>query len=320
MPCINEQFKKQPMIHEKIPGTTYPHVFSRQGIDLYCSHAIDHLSTLEDHSIHMVLTDPPYFLSNMTNNWNPKTIKTKRTKKQRINNLPAGMKFDPKQGKEFSRFFLKLSEEICRVLVPGGFFLSFSQARLYHHLAITCENAGFWIRDMLTWHYIRQGQPKAFTLQHFIKNKKNISEEDRQSLLDLFEDKKTPQLTPMFESIMLAQKPVRKSLTQNFITWGVGLIDGRVCIDDKLPTTLFSVEKPSREERVGHPTQKPLALLKQLVSIFSFEGQTILDPFLGSGTTAVAALSLNRKCIGIEKEAEYMAMATQRINALLENT
>ena len=54
---------------------------------------------------------------------------------------------------------------------------------------------------------------------------------------------------------------------------------------------LFASHKPTmkHEERTDHPTQKPLELIKRLISAFSFEGETVLDPFLGSGTTMVAA-------------------------------
>lgn len=62
-----------------------------------------------------------------------------------------------------------------------------------------------------------------------------------------------------------------------------------------------------------HPTQKPLPLMLDLVSLFADEGQTVLDPFMGSGTTGVACLKLGRKFIGIEKEQEYFDGACKRI-------
>ena len=61
-----------------------------------------------------------------------------------------------------------------------------------------------------------------------------------------------------------------------------------------------------------HPTQKPLQLIEQLVLDFSNERALILDPFLGSGTTAVAAIKLNRKCIGIELREPYCEIAAKR--------
>jgi site-specific DNA-methyltransferase (adenine-specific) len=104
---------------------------------------------------------------------------------------------------------------------------------------------------------------------------------------------------------------------------------------DSLPSLTFadcelawtSFEKPAQvfnnrwhgpiratsEPRVGHPTQKALEVMKWCVTSFSKPGDTILDPFLGSGTTAVAAKILGRRYIGIEQDEEYVAMARERL-------
>lgn len=65
-------------------------------------------------------------------------------------------------------------------------------------------------------------------------------------------------------------------------------------------------------ERVGHPTQKPLALMKWCIEQAE-NPQTILDPFMGSGTTGVAAIQLGRQFIGIEREPKYFDIACRRI-------
>lgn len=62
-----------------------------------------------------------------------------------------------------------------------------------------------------------------------------------------------------------------------------------------------------------HPTQKPVELIQYLISVSSLQGDVVLDPFLGSGTTAVAAIRLDRKYIGIEKTEKYFNLAKQRI-------
>ena len=66
-------------------------------------------------------------------------------------------------------------------------------------------------------------------------------------------------------------------------------------------------------EQGEHPTQKPLKLLLDWVTKFTDEGETVLDPFMGSGTTGVACLKLGRKFIGIEKRGDYFDLAQQRI-------
>ena len=63
-----------------------------------------------------------------------------------------------------------------------------------------------------------------------------------------------------------------------------------------------------------HPTQKNLGLMKELVKIHSNQGDTVIDPFMGSGTTGVACKNLNRHFIGIEQDANYFEIAKGRIN------
>ena len=65
-------------------------------------------------------------------------------------------------------------------------------------------------------------------------------------------------------------------------------------------------------ERVGHPTQKPIALMEWCIAQAG-NPQTILDPFMGSGTTGVACMNLGRSFIGIERERKYFDIACRRI-------
>ena len=72
---------------------------------------------------------------------------------------------------------------------------------------------------------------------------------------------------------------------------------------------------PRNKDQCGHPTAKPVPLMERLVSLFAAEGATILDPFMGSGTTGVACANLGRKFIGIEIEERYFDIACERIAA-----
>lgn len=67
------------------------------------------------------------------------------------------------------------------------------------------------------------------------------------------------------------------------------------------------------EPRDDHPTQKPLGVMKWAISQLPAPSKTILDPFMGSGTTGVAAVSMGRKFIGIEREPKYFDIACKRI-------
>lgn len=69
----------------------------------------------------------------------------------------------------------------------------------------------------------------------------------------------------------------------------------------------------------GHPTEKPVTLMAEILTDFTNVGQTILDPFMGSGTTGVACLQLRRKFIGIEMNENYFDLACRRIEQASRN-
>lgn len=271
------------------------------------------LKKLEDNSIHCVITDPPYFLNGLNNEWNPDIIQKKVSKSGIIRGLPVGMKFDPKQGKDFQKFYSKISKEVFRVLKPGGFFLSFSQPRLVHRMGVAIEDEGFEIRDMYAWYYTKKAQMKAFKQDHFVY-KMNISEERKQDIIIKLRGRKTPQLKPQFESIILSQKPKKGTSVNNWLEYETGLIDTNVLLNGNYPSTVMLVEKPTKDEYNYHLTVKPTKLIEHLISIFTLDNQTILDPFMGSGTTGVACKNLNRNFIGIELDAGYFEIAKKRIN------
>lgn len=73
-----------------------------------------------------------------------------------------------------------------------------------------------------------------------------------------------------------------------------------------------SLTKPSEKKCGKHPTQKPIAILEKIILASTDEGDLILDPFNGSGTTGIAANKLNRKYIGIDLEKEYLDITIKR--------
>jgi site-specific DNA-methyltransferase (adenine-specific) len=69
--------------------------------------------------------------------------------------------------------------------------------------------------------------------------------------------------------------------------------------------------------KVGHPAPFPVELPYRLIQLYTFEGEVVLDPFIGSGTTAIAALKTGRIFVGYDINPDYVALANQRIEAFL---
>jgi site-specific DNA-methyltransferase (adenine-specific) len=70
---------------------------------------------------------------------------------------------------------------------------------------------------------------------------------------------------------------------------------------------------PESAKKVGHPAPFPIELPYRLIQLYTFKGDVILDPFIGSGTTAIAALKADRKYIGYDNDPEYLKLAEERI-------
>jgi len=70
---------------------------------------------------------------------------------------------------------------------------------------------------------------------------------------------------------------------------------------------------PARAKKIGHPAPYPTELVERFIKLYTYEEELVLDPFIGSGTTALGALNLNRKYIGYEINEEYVNLANKRI-------
>ncbi|MCL2743182.1 MAG: site-specific DNA-methyltransferase [Planctomycetaceae bacterium] len=286
---------------------------------LYNADCRQGIKTLADSSIDFIVTDPPYFIDGMDDNWNDKTLARKSAKSGVIGGLPVGMKFDRSQGENLQRFLEPLCKEFIRVLKPGGFCIIFSQGRLYHRTAMALDLAGFEIRDLLGWKY--EGQAKAFSQTHFIRKDKTLSEKEKQQLIEELDGWKTPQLKPQIEPMTLGQKPKEGTFVENWRKYHVGLVNTKETLDGRFPGTLMDVPKSVRQSetdtKIEHLTVKPVRLIAHLIRMFTLEGQTVLDPFTGSGSHGVAALRNNRNFIGFEIEKKYYDIADERFRNLL---
>ena len=269
------------------------------------------IPTLGPESVHLVITDPPYFLDGLDAAWKKgKAHAPKGT--GAVGGLPVGMKFDPKQGRSLQVFIGEVAERLLPVMLPGAFAVVFSQPRLAHRMAAGLEDAGFDIRDLYAWRFTRRAQSKAFSMDHFVDRMPCSADRKRAIKLSLG-GRKTPQLRPQFEAMVLAQKPKAGTHVENWMAHRTGLIDPTASLDGSAPSSVMTVEKPQRQTYNGHLTVKPLRLVEHLVRLFSAPGQVVLDPFLGSGTTALAAANQGRLCIGIESNPDYIEIAQRRL-------
>ena len=196
---------------------------------------------------------------------------------------------------------------------------------------MACEIGGFEIRDMINWTYT-QSMPKGMSVNHIIE-KMELTSEEKTKLKKEYEGFKTPMIRSCFEPICVAMKPIGKlTFIKNELKFKTGLLDfnQKVGIDnDRVPANIittevfnemydknFMVSKPSKKEKGTfntHITVKPVALIEHLVKLFSKEGSLVVDPFLGSGTTALACKNTGRRCIGIELNENYYKISLERL-------
>ena len=298
---------------------------------------VEMMKKIPSNSIDMVCTDPPYFLDGLGDDWNKESLDNKGASAV-VGNLPKGMKFDRNQSKKFNEFYAKVSHEVYRILKPGGAFISFSSARLYHSMAMAVEDAGFEIRDMLGWIYT-QSQVKAFSQDHIIEKDKSLNAEQKNKLKEACNNWKTPQLKPAIEPMCLAVKPIEGRYIDNFQKYGTGLMNtseetktgegyfpSNIITTDKVEESMdrvFLVSKPNRVEKGDYNTHlsvKPVSLICHLVKLFTKEDAIVLDPFMGSGTTAVACVLSKRRYIGFDINKEYIEITEKRIKDATSQT
>lgn len=119
---------------------------------------------------------------------------------------------------------------------------------------------------------------------------------------------------PMYNPQMKPGKPYVKTRKKNSTTnYGELKRDGKIINSDGARYPLKTI-RFSSPLRTVHPTQKPVDLLKYLIKTYTDEGMTVLDNTMGSGSTGVAAVSLNRNFIGMELDDKYFNIAKERIN------
>jgi site-specific DNA-methyltransferase (adenine-specific) len=286
----------------------------------------ERLKEIADCSVDLIGTDPPYNLCKLDDKWDDNEVRSDKNMKT-VTSLPSGMRFTSEQGRNLYEWYKPICEELLRVLKPGGFFFSFSAPRLYHRMACAVEDAGFDVRDQFIWLYI-MNQPKAMSLNHVIDRLK-VTDEEKVSLKSHLEGWKTPQVKSCHEPIVMAQKPTEGRFLDNYVKHGVGLVNTNVTQSGMFPSNVASTEefdevidryflvaKPDKKEKGEfnfHKTVKPVSLFCYLIALTTREEDVVLDPFCGSGTTCVACKKMNRNCIGIDLNEEYVNISRARV-------
>ena len=134
--------------------------------------------------------------------------------------------------------------------------------------------------------------------------------------IDTWRGWKLGNLAPIYEPIAWLFKPYSSvTLTDNLLENKVGAMNFNECrINGKSPTNLIEYGYSEEETKNRlHDAQKPLELIKYLIKLFTLPGQTVLDCFVGSGTTALAAKQLDRNFIAVEKNNENYKIALNRL-------
>ena len=217
--------------------------YEEDNITIYNGDCLEVMKELEDKSVDLVLTDPPYNASNSNIGFKDgyKTINEEWDKG-----------FNP-------MLFLRESFKKIR---EGGSVIAFCS---YHLLGKYLES-GFKVQQIIHWEYI----------------------------------------TAM-PAIAKVYTPV--------IEYAVWFSTPRYTFNKKeAKTNVLRVRKAYQVDyKIDHPSVKPSNLINKLLRIHSEENNIVIDPFLGSGTTAVACKELGRKCIGIEISEKYCEIAVKRL-------
>ena len=177
---------------------------------------------------------------------------------------------------EFNRAWLAACQ---RVLKPNGSIWVSGTAHVIHSVGFAMQQLGFKLLNDISW--IKPNPPPNLSCRYF---------------------------THATETIIWAARDKKSRHTFNYKLM-------KEQNRNKQMKSVWEIKPPEPwEKRFGkHPTQKPVALLERILLASSHEGDLVLDPFSGSGTTVLATLKLHRTAIGLELSNEFLALTLQRL-------
>ncbi len=260
-----------------------PPFFSSNDCILYHADCLDLLSRLEEHSVDLIFADPPYNLSN-----GGFTCKSGRRAP-----VHKGT-WDESRGIESDFQFHTAWITACRRVLNenGTIWISGTYHSVYASgYALQCT--GYHILNDICW--FKPNAPPNLSGRYF---------------------------TASHETLIWARKSRDARHTFNYdITKNGEWSEDAFKRPERQMRSVWSIPSPKRaEKRYGsHPTQKPRALLKRIILSCTREGDTVLDPFCGSGTTGLVAYEFHRRFIGIDSEKKYLDLARKRFLNLVDS-
>ncbi len=230
------------------------------------------MAELPDHSIHLMVTSPPY---NVGKEYDQDATLT-----------------------EYLDFLRRVWQEVHRVLVPGG-RACVNIANLGRKPYIPLHS--YIVRDMAEIGFLMRGE--------VIWNKGSSASPS--TAWGSWRSPSNPTLRDVHEYILIFSKAgfSRQNPEQRRAT---------ISRDEFLELTKSVWTFPAVSARsVGHPAPFPVELPHRLIQLYTFEGDVVLDPFMGSGQTAIAALQGQRRYVGYEIEADYRRLAERRVKQFI---
>ncbi|MBU2010443.1 transcriptional repressor LexA [Patescibacteria group bacterium] len=285
---------------------------------IVCGDAIKLLDEIKPDSVYLVLSDIPYGIS--LDDWDVLHANTnsallgkspaqegKNAFKRRGKPINGWSSADRNIPKEYQDWCYSWANKLFPLVKEGGSLFIFGARRTLHRALVAFEESGFLVRDVLAWEK-SSAHHRAQAISGILE-KRGLTKEARE-----WEGWKLGNLAPIYEPIAWLFKPYQITITDNVLKNGVGAMNVEEClIEGKSPTNIlkFGFE---RNEGNFHEAQKPVALLEYLIRLTTRENQVVLDPFMGSGSTLVAAKKINRKYIGFDTSDKYCDIAKKRIN------
>lgn len=294
--------------------------------EVICGDSIKEIKKIPSHSIHLILSDIPYgicaadwdILHNNSNSAllgkSPAQEKSSvfRTRGKPLNGWSEADKQIPV---EYYEWCSSWASEWLRVLKPGASCFVFAGRRYSHRCICALEDAGFIFKDMIAWEKESAAHRAQNVSAVFQRRNDPVSEEK-------WTGWKLGNLRPLFEPILWFMKPYKigGTLTDNIKDYELGAYNETAIKNNPLNNSGIEICsniikcKTEKTDHGLHPAQKPVSLMKYLIGMTTIEGQIVLDPFCGCGSTLIAAHELGRDYIGIEQSKEYCSIIQQRLS------